>query len=113
MVLGPTSDYGNFNYKLTNKYVWNININYNITDSKCNSINNPNQIFNCQNIKINFIRAKKFKPIFSYIHPRCGEALELYCPNNNHNIKYCLNCIIKNEFNLSSCSLKEKENWCN
>ena len=44
--------------------------------------------------------------------PRCGEALELYCPHNFKNREDCLNCVIKNRDIFSVCSIEDEENWC-
>jgi hypothetical protein len=45
--------------------------------------------------------------------PKCGTALEMYCPHSTTGRVNCLNCLVQNKELLSTCSVAEEELWCN
>ena len=44
--------------------------------------------------------------------PRCGTALEMYCPHTKNGRLECLNCIVRNQNLLSNCDSISEERWC-
>ena len=58
------------------------------------------------------ITINELTSIFPTEKPRCGQALEMYCPKNFLNREDCLACVIKNQNIFTVCSIKEEEDWC-
>ena len=44
--------------------------------------------------------------------PRCGTALEMYCPHSKLGRSDCLRCIVINQKLLATCNSFDEENWC-
>lgn len=44
--------------------------------------------------------------------PRCATALDMYCHDRTQK-EDCLNCLVKNQDKLTTCSIIEEEDWCN
>ncbi len=59
------------------------------------------------------IKIKNLESIFPQQKPRCGLALQMYCPRNFINREMCLKCVIQNQNIFSVCSIQEEEDWCN
>tara|TARA_B110000261_G_scaffold135740_1_gene153340 strand:- start:245 stop:529 length:285 start_codon:yes stop_codon:yes gene_type:complete len=48
-----------------------------------------------------------------YEKPRCGTALEMYCPHDNKGKADCLSCMVRHREDLAMCDVITEENWCN
>ena len=81
--------------------------------SKCNYTRNQNVY--TQNCLYNTV-SMTLSPININIPkepPKCGTALEMYCPHSTTGRVNCLNCLVQNKELLSTCSVAEEELWCN
>lgn len=87
----------------------NINTEQSVLASSC-SIPTPT---NCSNLVSIDFSIEKWDTIFPTEKPRCGQALEMYCPHNFKNREDCLSCVIKNQNIFSVCTIEEEEEWCN
>ena len=66
----------------------------------------------CQQNTILSIETQNVKIEMPEEKPRCGTALEMFCPHDGIGREDCLNCIIKNRENLIMCDVSTEENWC-
>ena len=87
----------------------NINTEQSVLGLPCR----PTTPTNCSNlISIDF-SIEKWDTVFPTEKPRCGQALEMYCPHNFKNREDCLTCVIKNQDIFSVCTITDEEEWCN
>jgi len=86
-------------------------INANFEQSTCNKTTGNVKCLNFVGADFTSVQTA-WESQFPTEKPRCGEALELYCPHNFKNREDCLNCVIKNRDIFSVCSIEDEENWC-
>jgi len=106
------SPYNNTFYDTTyNGTLYTSIINANFEQSTCNKTSGNVQCLNFLGVDFTSVQTT-WDSQFPTENPRCGEALELYCPHNFKNREDCLNCVIKNRDIFSVCSIEDEENWC-
>ena len=101
--------------QIYNGSLYNINIELGTTPSQCNytAPDNPTPTLeNCIFNTINSISMNHMTINLPSVPPRCSTALEMYCPHNIGNRENCLNCLVKKEQLLKTCTILKKENWC-
>ena len=101
--------------KTYNGSLYNINIDVGTTPSKCNytTPDNPNPtLTNCIYNSVNGISMNEVDINLPGVPPRCATALEMYCPHNIGGRENCLNCLVKKQTLLKTCSILQEENWC-
>ena len=98
-----------------NGSLYNINIDVSTTPSQCNytsqDIPTPT-LANCIYNTINSISISEMTINLPTVPPRCATALEMYCPHNIGGRENCLNCLVKKQPLLKTCSIIEEEHWC-
>lgn len=82
---------------------------FNASLSKCNT---DKGLWDCQQNSILSIKTEKVKIEMPEEKPRCGTALEIFCPHENLDKEKCLNCLINNRENLIMCDISTEKNWC-
>lgn len=98
-----------------NGSLYNIAIDVSATPSQCNytTPDNPTPILaNCLYNTINSISMNQMTINLPSVPPRCATALEMYCPHNIGSRENCLNCMVKKQPLLKTCSILQEENWC-
>lgn len=111
----PTNQNSIFNY-VYNSTLYYINSELSVIPSTCNYTNpssGTSSTFNCLYTSIESNTLEPIDLIYPEEKPRCGLALEMYCPHNFKCKEDCLNCVIKNQNIFSTCTISEEENWCN
>jgi hypothetical protein len=99
-----------------NGSLYNIDIDVSSTQSQCNYTSPDNPIptlANCLYNTINSISMSEMAINLPTVPPRCATALEMYCPHNIGGRENCLNCLVKKQPLLKTCSIIEEEHWCN
>jgi hypothetical protein len=61
---------------------------------------------------IALVNRTKMRIQMPYERPRCGTALEMYCPHNNKGKEDCLSCMVRHREALNMCDVVSEENWC-
>ena len=102
--------------QIYNGSLYNIDIEVVTTPSQCNytspSYPPTPALENCLYNTINSISMNQMTINLPSVPPRCSTALEMYCPHNIGSRENCLNCLVKKELLLKTCSILKKENWC-
>ena len=100
---------------ICNGTLYNINIDVSVIPSQCNytTPDNPNPtLTNCIYNSVNGISMNELGINLPGVPPRCATALEMYCPHNIGGRENCLNCLVKKQTLLKTCSILQEENWC-
>ena len=98
-----------------NGSLYNIAIDVSTTPSQCNYTfpDNPTPTLStCLYNTINSISMSEMTINLPSVPPRCATALEMYCPHNIGGRENCLNCLVKKQPLLKTCSILQEENWC-
>ena len=72
----------------------------------------PPTLYNCIRHTIGAISLGEWKLNIPSEPPRCGTALEMYCPHTRLGKLDCLNCIVRNQDLLSTCNSIDEQRWC-